>query len=231
MRKLLINENFFAGLLSSTAILLIGLALGIAFWTATAPAAKAKEVTPTEMIQSQLPPTKTLMTAAKPAVLSAVCRAVRKWRNDAPQIVRTATGARSEFASDIVSEAIRCLGERPDCHLTGQIVAAALAVHPDASATIVEQALQLAPDCHAAIERAAGGRGAGEGGFSNQSSNQNAPPGSLGGGAGGGHQECVVCHNVQNNPRTLTIDCNALQAHLNHGDYEGPCQPTPVTNP
>src|SRR5437899_10446676 len=58
-----------------------------------------------------------------------------------------------------------------------------------------------------------------------------APPGSspVGGGsstspAGGGHQPCVVCHNVQHNPITLTIDCNALQAHLDHGDYEGPCR-------
>jgi hypothetical protein len=48
---------------------------------------------------------------------------------------------------------------------------------------------------------------------------------------GRGHQKCVVCHNVQHNPHTITIDCHALQRHLDHGDYEGPCQITPVTNP
>lgn len=48
---------------------------------------------------------------------------------------------------------------------------------------------------------------------------------------GRGHQECTVCHNVQHNPHTITIDCHALQAHLAHGDYTGPCQVTQVTNP
>ena len=45
------------------------------------------------------------------------------------------------------------------------------------------------------------------------------------------HQECVVCHNIQHNPHTLTIDCNALPAHLAHGDTEGPCEITPIENP
>lgn len=216
------------GVLRSTLVLLIGLALGLAFWVATAPVAKAKEITPTEMIQSKLPSTKTLVTAAKPEVLSAVCGAVRKWRNDAAQIVRTAAGARKEFAGPIVAEAIRCLREHPDCNITGQVVAAGLAADPEASATIMEQALELAPDCRAQIEQAAGG-GEGEGATATQSSNENPPPGTLG--AGAGHQACVVCHNIQHNPQTLTIDCNALPAHLAHGDTEGPCQATQVQNP
>jgi len=197
---------------------------------ATAPVAKAKEITPTEMIQSKLPATKTLMTAGKPEVLSAVCGAIKKWKNDAAQIVRTAAGARRELAGDVVSEAIRCMREHPDCNITGQVVAAGLAANPEESASIMEKALQLAPDCQTQIEQAAGG-GEGEGATASQSSNQNAPPGTLGAGAGGGHQACVVCHNVQHNPQTLTIDCNALPAHLAHGDYEGPCQATPVQNP
>jgi len=49
---------------------------------------------------------------------------------------------------------------------------------------------------------------------------------------GKGHQKCTVCHKPAGpHPQTLTIDCHALQAHLNHGDYEGPCQVTQVTNP
>ena len=48
---------------------------------------------------------------------------------------------------------------------------------------------------------------------------------------GQGHQECIVCHNMDHNPHTLTIDCHALAAHLAHGDMEGPCEITPVQNP
>lgn len=48
---------------------------------------------------------------------------------------------------------------------------------------------------------------------------------------GRGHQECTVCHNPQHHPITLTIDCNALKAHLAHGDYEGPCRNTPTPKP
>jgi hypothetical protein len=48
---------------------------------------------------------------------------------------------------------------------------------------------------------------------------------------GPGHQECTVCHNPQHHPITLTIDCNALKAHLAHGDYEGPCRNTPTPKP
>lgn len=226
------DEHFLAGFVKSAVVLFIGLALGVAFWTATAPVAKAaREMTPAEMIQSKLPPLKTLGIAAKPEVLSAVCGAVRKWKNDASQIVRTAVGARKEFAGDIVAEGIRCLGERPDCNMTGQIVSAALATNPEGAASIVELALQAAPDCREAIEGAAGAGEGDDGTSAAQSSNTNAPPGTLGAGAGGGHQECVVCHNVQHNPHTLTIDCNALQAHLNHGDFEGPCQVTQPTNP
>jgi hypothetical protein len=48
---------------------------------------------------------------------------------------------------------------------------------------------------------------------------------------GRGHQECTVCHNPTHHPITLTIDCNALKAHLAHGDYEGPCRNTPTPTP
>ena len=47
-----------------------------------------------------------------------------------------------------------------------------------------------------------------------------------------GHEKCTVCHKPAGpHPQTLTIDCHALQAHLNHGDHEGPCEVTQVTNP
>jgi len=85
MRKLLTAWNggpWFGELLKPAFVLLVGLALGFAFWTTTAPVAKAREMTPAEMIQSKLPPAKTLVTASKPEVLFAVCGAIREWTNE-----------------------------------------------------------------------------------------------------------------------------------------------------
>jgi FecR protein len=155
MQKLLTAWNgghWFGELLKPAFVLLGGLALGFAFWTTTAPVAKAREMTPAEMIQSKLPPAKTLVTASKPEVLFAVCGAIREWTNDAPQIVRTAAEARKESARDIVATGIRCLGDHPDCKLAGGIVGAGLAVNPAAASNIIDLALQLASDCRGAIE-------------------------------------------------------------------------------
>ena len=39
-----------------------------------------------------------------------------------------------------------------------------------------------------------------------------------------GSKKAIVCHKIEGkNPVTLEISKNALQAHLNHGDSEGPC--------
>jgi hypothetical protein len=71
-----------ASFLSRHSFSLVGLALGFAFWTMTAPVAKAREMMPVEMIQSKLPSAKTLVTASKPEVLFAVCGAIREWTNE-----------------------------------------------------------------------------------------------------------------------------------------------------
>ena len=155
MQKLLTAWNgrrWFGQLVKPAFVLLIGLALGFAFWTTSASVAKAREMTPAEMIQSKLPPAKTLVTASKPEVLFAVCGAIREWTNDAPKIVRTAAEAHKEFAGDIVATGIRCLGDHPDCELAGGIVGAGLAANPAAASNIIDLALQLASDCHGAIE-------------------------------------------------------------------------------
>jgi hypothetical protein len=47
-----------------------------------------------------------------------------------------------------------------------------------------------------------------------------------GGGSGAG--KCKVCHKGR---KTLNISCNAVQAHLNHGDSVGECGVTPTQNP
>lgn len=51
----------------------------------------------------------------------------------------------------------------------------------------------------------------------------NLMPNTGGGGNGNGNQ-VTICHNPNwPNPVTITINPNALQAHLNHGDIIGPC--------
>jgi hypothetical protein len=213
--------------------LAVGLVLAASFWLASGPLVNAAaQMTPAEMIQAKLPAPKTLANAEKPEVLSAVCGAVRNWKKDAPQIVRTAAGARKEIAGDIVAEGIRCLGDRPNCDLVGQIVSAGLSANADAAAIIVEAALQLAPGCRSAIEHITGGEG--EGGFTNPPSNQNAPPGSSGasGSAGLGQTKCTICHNP-NNYHEIEIPCDQSDKFLadHPGDYRGPCQATPPANP
>jgi hypothetical protein len=232
-----LRSQRFAEFLKSTLVLVFGLALAFAFWTATA--AKAKEITPIEMIQSKLPQAKTLATATKPEVLSAICGAVGKWRNDAPEIVRTATGARKEMTGDIVAKGIRCLGEQsdgnsvaagPNCDLVGQIVNAGLGVNPEQASNIIDLAVQLAPDCREAVE-SAGTPAEGPGGLSNAPSNLNPPPGSLGVGAGKLDPQksaVTICDNGQNVQVPASHKKSYMGAHP--GSRLGACQTTPSVN-
>ena len=221
---------WFDELLRPAFVLLVGLALGFAFWTTTAPVAKGREMTPAEMIQSKLPSAKTLVTASKPEVLSAVCGAIREWKNDAPQIVRTAAEARKEFAGDIVATGIRCLGDHPDCELAGEIVGAGLAANPAAASNIIDLALQLAPDCRGAIEVAAG-PAEGPVNVLNGPANINPPPGSVLGGGGGFTPEeaaVTICDHGQN----VQLPASRADAYLrsHRGSVRGVCQVTPDKN-
>lgn len=38
-----------------------------------------------------------------------------------------------------------------------------------------------------------------------------------------GCDKVEICHNVDNNPHTIKVCDEALDAHLSHGDTEGPC--------
>ena len=233
MQKLLTAWNgaaWFGELLKPAFVLLVGLALGFAFWTTTAPVAKAREMTPAEMIQSKLPSAKTLVTASKPEVLFAVCGAIREWKNDAPKIVRTAAEARKELAGDIVATGIRCLGDHPDCELVGEIVGAGLAANPAAASNIIDLALQLAPDCRGAIEVAAG-PAEGPVNVLNGPANINPPPGSVLGGGGGFTPEeaaVTICDHGQN----VQLPASRADAYLrsHRGSVRGVCQVTPDKN-
>jgi hypothetical protein len=213
-----------ARLLRSTAVVVMGVALGLALWAATAPDANAQGMSPTRMIQEHLPQGVTIANASKPDLLSAVCAAVRKYSNAAPQIVRVAIEARRAWASDILRSAFECLDDK-DCGLLGRTLNAAVSAHPDEAALLTDSAIRWAPNCASSF----GGPGVvDDRGFGLAPLNQNPPPGSIG---GGGAQGNVIAVCV--NGRTIFVSPRGAENLLNNnpGATLGPCVVTPITNP
>ena len=227
------GEHLAARVLKSLAVLLIAAALSTGLWVATTPLANAQGADAQQMLQSNLPPNTPLARANKGQLVSAVAAAVKGSVRSIGPIVRVAAQARKGDVVDIVAAAIRALGRNPNCALVAQAVAAGVEANPDKASEIIETALRLAPNCRAEIDRAVGGGGdQGEGTYDNAAGNQTAPPGSISGGGGSQSGRCQVCHTSGNGKRqTLTISCNAVPAHIGHGDTEGPCPVTPTQNP
>ncbi|CAN5209676.1 hypothetical protein BH20VER2_BH20VER2_09580 [soil metagenome] len=210
----------------------MGVALGLTLWTATAPDANAQRMNPTRMIEEHLPQGVTIANASKPDLLSAVCAAVRKYRNAAPQIVRVASEARPQWAGDIVRSAFECLGAR-DCALLGRVLNAAVSAHPDDAAMLTDIAIQSSPECASSFSGDGKSvRDAGDErdpvGFGLAPLNQNPPPGSVG---GGGAQGNVVAVCV--NGRTVFASPRGAEDILNNNPSArlGPCVVTPIRNP
>ncbi|MGI9087527.1 MAG: hypothetical protein ACR2HH_07285 [Chthoniobacterales bacterium] len=232
MKKLLTVSNgqlFAARILKTIFVVLIGVALGTAFWVASMPVAQAQDMSPTRMIESQLPAGKTSASASKQEYLGAVCAAVKKFRNAAPQIVRVAVETHSEWKKDILRTAFRCLGP-DDCRLLGRVLHAAISGNGSDASELTELAIELAPNCAGAFGDAKeGGHGEeqGEGNFGNPPGNVNPPPGSIGGGGGQGNV-VAVCHNGV----TIFLTPQGAQDDLrrNPGDRLGPCVVTQSTN-
>jgi len=199
MNKLLteINEmHFSARLFKSTAIAIIGLALGVALWTATAPISVAQGMTAERMVEESLPQGQTMAKANKPDLLSAVCSAVKKFPKSAPQIVRVAASARPEWSKDIMRTAFRCVGTS-DCGLLGRIYRSLVAADPENANALTELAIELAPSCSGTFQPGGGGGDDDDGGvFGNAPGNQNPPPGSIGGGGGQGNVVAVCLNGV-----------------------------------
>ena len=225
------GTHFPARLLRSTVVLLTGVALGFALWTAIAPTSVAQDMTPMRLIQANLPAGKTLANATKEQLLSAVCAAIRKNRTQASQIVRSAMAARPAWSSDILRGAFDCAG-RDDCALLGRIYREAVAANPDEASALTDLAVSLAPGC-----RFGDGKNVHDGGhvvdhgwdgFGPAPANVLPPPGSIGGGGGQGNT-VAICHNG----RTLFVSPRGAEQHLrNHpGDTLGPCVVTPNQNP
>lgn len=203
-------------------------ALSAACWFVGMPAAEAVEITPAQMIQSKLPQTKTLVSASKSEVLAAVCAAIRKWQEESPQIVRTAAGARREFASDIVKEGLHCLSSHGNCDLIGQTVAAGISVNPEQASNIIDLAVEIAPNCRGAIETA-GTPSEGPETATTSLTNLNPPPGSPGNSAVTGNTNSVtICDNGQNVQIARDQESSYLASHP--GSRTGACQATPGVN-
>ena len=236
MKKMLTVSNGAYIAARMSVVLVVTLGLGFGFWTVMTPVAKAQQRSATEMIEASLPSGKTMVTASKSQYLAAVCAAVKKSPGAAAQIVKAAVDTRRQLSRDIVTAATRCLPNQGDCAQIGAIVDAAVDADPDSASEITDMALRLYPDCRGAIS---GGRGTdhhgdGEGNFVNPPPNVNPPPGSIGGGASE-VARCTICHvppGNPSNPQTLTLPCNAAEAHLrNHSlDYAGPCVVTGTQN-
>jgi hypothetical protein len=229
MKKMLTvtNDAYLAA--RTSVVLVVALALGLGFWTAMTPVAKAQPMSATAMIGSKLPSGKTMATATKSEFLSAVCAAVKKWPDAAPQIVRAAVDAKKQWARDIVATAIRCLPGQENCDAIAAIVAAAVATDPEDASGITEMVIRQYPDCRGTIGHDFKGGvpppPVTEGNFINPPPDVNPPPGSIGGGGGGFNPQenrIQVCRNGV----TIFI----FPSDLMPGDVIGPCCVTCVQN-
>jgi predicted regulator of Ras-like GTPase activity (Roadblock/LC7/MglB family) len=211
-------------------------ALAVGFWIATISPAAGRELTSTEMIQEGLPPSKTMKSATKSELLSAICATLRRHRSAALAITKTAVAAHREYAGETVGTLIRCT-TNIDCNLVGAMVAAAISADASSTSAIADAALAAAPGCAHAIQeatlRAANDRPA-EGPSDLGSAgptNQLPLPGSIGGGGGGfdPHEQLVlVCDN--GTPRTVRESQLGEFLSSHPGSFAGSCQPTPRTN-
>jgi hypothetical protein len=228
MKKLLMVSNgelFAARVLKTVLMLLIGVALGTAFWVASTPVAFAQE-SPSQMLASQLPAGKTMATASKQEFLAAVCSAVKKFRSAAPQIARAAADAHPEMKKDILRTAFRCLGTTGDCRLLNRVLHGV--INGGDAQELTELAIELAPNCSDAFGAPPSGGHGEEGNFGNPpGANLNPPPGSIGGGGGQGNV-IAICHNGH----TIFVSPQGAENHLNHhsGDTLGPCVVTAFQN-
>jgi hypothetical protein len=223
------GRYFSARWLRSTAVAIVGLGLGVALWTATVPVASAQGGgNVSRMIEDNLPRGQTLANASKADLLSAICAALKKNAQQAPQIVRMAAAARPDLAKDILRTAFRCLGNN-DCRLLGRVLRGIIAAVPNAASELTSLGIELSPDCAGSFP-GSGVPGGGDddgGNFGQGPANQNPPPGTIGGGGGQGNV-VAICHNGN----TIFVSPQGAENHLrvHAGDSLGPCVVTPASS-
>jgi hypothetical protein len=210
----------------STATAVVGVGLGIALWTATIPTSMAQGNSPIRSVEANLPRGQTIAGANKADLLSALCAAVKKNPNQAPQIARMVAAARPEMARDILRTVFQCLGNK-DCNLLGRTLRGVIAAVPNDASGLTSLAVELSPDCAGSFPGGGPG-GGGEGNFEQGPGNQNPPPGSIGAGGGQGN---VVAVCFQGTTRFLSPGGAEDFINSHPGATVGACVVTPVTNP
>jgi len=223
-RANLTRQTLVAPVWKTPVLLAISATLAVTFWIASQPMAGAAAITPAEMIRGNLPHALSLANAPKADVLSAICKAVSKNQKAAPEIVRTAAGARRELTADILKTAVSCLKEDKtdlDCNLARSTLQQAIAVNADQADSLTELFIQLTPACLESPEEGPNVN------FTNVS-NINGDPGSVGGGAAVVADTCSVCHANQ----SIQVACSDLNGYLRShpGDTAGACEATPNAN-
>lgn len=219
-RAKLISHTLDTTFWKTRALLSISSGLAAVFCVVSLPLADGAAITPAEMIRANLPHAQSLASAPKAAILSAICKAVSKDQKEAPDIVRTAAGARKELTADILKAAVNCLRENKtalDCTLARSTLQQAIAVNGDQAAALTELFIQLTPTCVESPEEGPATAG-----------NINGPPGSVAGGGAVTPDTCSVCHANQ----SIQVNCSDLHSYLkgHPGDTAGACEATPDAN-
>ena len=132
--------------------LFLVLTLAAGFWLLPLPEVSGRDPSPAELIQQGLSGRQTLKSASKVDLLSALCRAVRQRRSEAPAITSAAVRARPALTAEIVSRLLSCSG-KVDCEFVGTIVSAALGANHNADTAIGDAAVARAPNCADTIAR------------------------------------------------------------------------------
>lgn len=213
--------------IGKVALLTVGVILADVFWMISAPIAGAEKLSPTQMIESQLPRERNMTTAKKPELLSAVCGSVRRWQSMSGEIVTTAAASHSKWTISIVQESIRCLGN-DDCEMIARVTSVGISANPDEASDILDMAVAAAPDCRGALDQLFSPPAEGPDALNNLPNPPNFV--SDAGGAGVDPQESTVT--VCDNNAPIQVAASRVTAYLasHPGSFAGACQPTPVTN-
>ena len=230
-----VNHRAFArrtfGGSATPGFLFLVLTLAAGFWLVPLPEVLGRDPSPAELIQQGLSGRQTLKSASKVDLLSAVCRAVRQRRSEAPAITSAAVTARPALAAEIVSRLLSCSGKL-DCEFVGMIVSAAIGANNNAGTAIGDAAVVRASNCADTIARTI--KEGGRRGTAPSATNSNGAPAA---GSRAGAEETfdplepltLVCDN--GTPRAIreSLVDEFLRAHP--GSFRGSCPPKPSPPP
>ncbi len=178
------------------------------------------------VLEGQLPAVQSLRKVGKEQFLGTLPKAIKRYRQIAPQVSGRAAMVRKDWALDVLEEAFKAAG--PDCGMRARILRSVIAAAPEKAPELTELAISLGPDCAGAFGGGGASPSSDSDGFGNPASLNNSLPPFPSIGGGGQGNVIAICHNGQ----TIFVSPQEAEAHLrNHGgDTLGACTVTPVTN-